>query len=150
MGYLAGMAGAALWTGIEIANFNLVMELSTKADAGNSGGGSSSYIAVNTIVTNVAGLAGGLASGVIAQMLGDWHWQPLATLKTFNYFDVLFVLSALLRLAAVLIFLPHIHEPEARPSVETLRFMTSNIYNNLIGLALQPIRTIQRRRSKPD
>jgi MFS family permease len=144
IGYLVGMAGAALWTGIEIANFNLVMELS--ASTGGQGQASSSYIAVNSIVTNIAGFVGGIASGVIAQMLGDWSWHPVAAFKTFNYFDVLFVLSAVLRLLAVVIFLPHIHEPRARPSVETLRFMSSNIYNNLMGLALQPMRIIRRRR----
>ena len=142
------MAGAALWTGVEIANFNLVMELSVSS--GPESPAPSSYIAVNTLVTNLAGFAGGLASGVIAQMLGDWSWHPVAAFKTFNYFDVLFVLSAILRLLAVVIFLPFIHEPTARPSVETLRFMTSNIYNNLLGLALQPIRIIRRRNQNKD
>jgi MFS family permease len=146
IGYVAGMAGAALWTGVEIANFNLVMELSVST--GPESPASSSYIAVNTIVINLAGFAGGLASGVIAQLMGDWSWHPVAAFKTFNYFDVLFVLSAILRLLAVLIFLPHIHEPTARPSVETLRFMTSNIYNNLIGLAMQPMRIIRNKRER--
>jgi hypothetical protein len=131
-----------MFTGIEIANFNLVIELSG-SDGDGGAKGSSSYVAVNTIVINLAGLLGGLASGAIAQAMGDWHWRPAGAFKTFNYFDVLFALSALLRLAAVVIFLPNIHEPSARPSVETLRFMTGNIYNNLIGAAMQPIRIIR-------
>jgi MFS family permease len=144
MGYIAAMAGAALWTGIEIANFNLVLELSTNTGEGTKG--SSSYIAVNAIVTNVAGFFGGIASGVIAQILGDWHWHPSPRFKTFDYFDILFVLSAVLRLLAVVIFLPLIQEPQARPSFETLRFMTTNVYNNVVGLALQPLRIIRRRK----
>jgi hypothetical protein len=39
-----------------------------------------------------------------------------------------------LRLAAVLVFFPHIKEPKARPTREALRFMESNIYNNLFSV----------------
>jgi len=146
IGYAAALIGTAFWTGIEIANFNLVIELSG-SDATHDGNakGSSSYVAVNSIVINTAGLLGGLASGVIAQLLVHWHAHPRGAFKTFDYFDVLFAISALLRLAAVVIFLPNIHEPSARPSVETLRFMTSNVYNNLVGAAMQPIRILRRR-----
>jgi Na+/melibiose symporter-like transporter len=142
LGYLVAFVGTAFWTGIEVANFQLVIELSG-ADGGDVEG-SSSYVAVNTIVVNAAGLLGGLASGTIAWGLGDWHARPRGAFKTFDYFDVLFLVSALLRLAAVVIFLPNIHEPTARPSVEALRFMTSNIYNNLVGAAMQPLRVLRR------
>jgi MFS family permease len=138
LGYVVAIVGTALWTGIDIANTNLVLELS-----GSDGEGSSSYAAVNTIIINIAGFLGGLASGIIAQALQHWNWHPAWAFKTFNYFDVLFVISALLRLASVVIFLPQIREPTARPSIEALRFMTSNIYSNLVGAALQPIRLIR-------
>ena len=39
-----------------------------------------------------AGMAGGLASGAIAQALADWSW--VTSFKTFTYYDVLFALSA--------------------------------------------------------
>ena len=48
-----------------------------------------------------------------------------------------------MRLAAVVVFLPHIHEPEARPTREALRFMTANIYNNLFSGILMPLRVLR-------
>jgi len=45
----------------------------------------------------------------------------------------------------VVVFLPHIHEPEARPTREALRFMGASIYNNLFGAMLQPLRLLRLR-----
>jgi hypothetical protein len=61
---------------------------------------------------------------------------------------VLFLLSGVLRLAAVVVFLPHIKEPKARPTREALRFMGSNIYNNLFNAVLGPLRMIRPRRGQ--
>jgi len=55
---------------------------------------------------------------------------------------VLFAISGVLRLLAVVIFLPKIHEPEAHPTREALRYMTANIYNNLFSAAILPLRVI--------
>ena len=68
-------------------------------------------------------------------------------MKTFTSYDVLFLLSGVLRLAAVVIFLPHIKEPKARPTREALRFMGSNIYNNLFNAVFQPLRMIRPKRA---
>ena len=146
IGYVVALLGTGLWTGIDMANNNLVLELSqTTGDSG----GSSSYIAINTIATNLAGFLGGIGSGIIAQAIGQWHWHPASAFKTFDYFDVLFVISAVLRLAAVLIFLPHIHEPRAQSSGKALRFMTGNVYNNLLGVALVPMRHDGNKKARP-
>jgi hypothetical protein len=53
---------------------------------------------------------------------------------------VLFALSGILRLLAVLVFLPQLREPKAHPAREVLRFMSANIYNNLFNAILQPLR----------
>jgi len=42
----------------------------------------------------------------------------------------------------VIVFLPRIHEPEARPAHEALRFMTANIYNNLFNAIFLPLRMV--------
>ena len=99
LGYLLSALGAMLWAGVEVVNLNLVLE----ASGGRRGG--SSYCAVNSVLINIAGCFGGLAAGFIGQALADWHWQPLTGLKTFTFYDVLFVLSGVLRLAAVVGFL---------------------------------------------
>lgn len=142
LGYVLSALGVVLWAGVEVANFNLVLDVSGSNDRNTSGG--SAYVAVNAVVINIAGMSGGLAAGLIAQWLEHWTWQPLAGFKTFTYYDVLFALSAMLRLAAVAIFLPRIHEPEARPTHETLRFMTANVYNNLFNAIAQPLRFLWR------
>lgn len=139
LGYLLSAGGAALWTGVEIANFNVVLEMSG-ADPKKGG---SSYVAVNSVIINIAGCLGGLAAGLIAQHLKDWSWQPLEGFKAFTYYDVLFVLSAALRLAAVVVFLPFVHEPAARSTFYAIRFMGSNLYNNVHGAALGPVRMLK-------
>ncbi len=139
LGYLLSAAGAALWTGVEIANFNLAMEMC----ADNEGGGTS-YVAVNSVIINIAGCLGNLTFGLVAQLLENWQWQT--GWKIFTSFDVLFAMSAVLRLAAVVVFLPHIHEPASRPTREAVRFMAANIYNNLFHAILQPLRLLRIRR----
>jgi len=143
IGIVASILGAAFWTGIEIANFNLVIEMSDSQRAdGQPQVGGSAFMAVNAIVINVAGCLGGLSSGMIAKYLKDWSWVPFEGFKAITYFEVLFIVSGVLRLASVVIFLPFVHEPQARPTVEALRFMTSNIYNNLHNAIHQPLRFV--------
>ena len=91
--------------------------------------------------------AGSLAAGGIAQSLRSWNldlgaFGAALGLPPVTYFEVLFALSGFLRLVAAVIFLPHIHEPEARPTREALRFMTANIYNNLFSAILLPLRVV--------
>jgi MFS family permease len=147
-GYVLSAVGAALWAGVEIANFNFVIEMSGSNDNGDGPGAANrgtSYAAVNTVIVSLAGCAGGLVGGGIAELLTGWQWQPLAGVRPFTYYDVLFVLSAVLRLVAAVVFLPHLHEPTARPATETFRFMTVNVYNNLYNAVLQPVRIVRGR-----
>jgi MFS family permease len=148
-GYFVAGLGAAMYAGIETANQNLVIEMSaSSSEKSNSSG---SYVAANTIITAIATCLGGVAAGILATVLGNWHWHPSGAMqflgfKTFDYFDVLFALSAVVRLLAVVIFLPKLHEPSARPAREALRFMTANVYSNLVGVASMPLRLAGRRR----
>jgi MFS family permease len=147
LGYLLSAAGAALWAGVESANFNLVLEFSGSKDEQTAGSGTS-YVAVNSVIINVAGFLGSICAGAIAQALRSWSWDlhGFGGLRPITYFEILFALSGILRLLSVAIFLPHIHEPEARPAREALRFMTANIYNNLFGAVLLPLRVVGLRR----
>jgi hypothetical protein len=67
-------------------------------------------------------------------------------LGTITFYEILFLISGVLRLLAAVIFLPHLHEPAARPTHEALRFMTANIYNNLFNAVLLPLRMMGIRR----
>jgi MFS family permease len=117
LAYVLSALGAALWTGVEVVTMNLVLERS----AGRRG--ASGYAATNTVIINIAGCLGGLAAGGIAQLLANWHWQPFPAWKTFSFYDALFVAGAFLRLGAVAVFLPLLHEPSAQSARVVLKFM---------------------------
>jgi MFS family permease len=146
LGYVLSGLGAALWAGVEVANFNLVLESSggPQAQPGGQGSGGSSFAAVNTVIINLAGCLGGLSAGVLAQMLGDWHCQPSASCKNLSFYDVLFLASAVLRLLAVVMLVPLIHEPAARSTRQALRFVMAGLTAMVIGLSLRPIRLLVR------
>src|SRR5205814_8296471 len=105
--------------------------------------GGSNYVAVNSVIINIAGCLGGLSSGLIAQHLRDWHWNFAALgLHDVSFYEVLFGLSGILRLIAAVVFLPMIIEPTAKPTREAIRYMAANFYNNLYGAVLVPLRTL--------
>ena len=139
LGALLAAMGAILWLGVEIANFNFVLEMT--GDDDNAGG--TSFVAINSVIINAAGFIGGLAWGGVALWLRDvkipFHFLSM---RHITYFEILFASSAVLRLLAAVIFLPKMHEPTARPTREALRFMGANIYNNLFTRIFQPMRSI--------
>jgi len=46
-------------------------------------------------------------------------------------------------LLAVVVFLPFIHDATARPTVQAVRFMMSNVYNNLFNALQQPVKILR-------
>ena len=111
LGYVLSFAGAlVLWTRRRSRE---LQPGARNVRLGGGGGRGSAYVAVNSVIINIAGCLGGLAAGVIAQGLRDWQWVAGGGVKTFSFYDVLFVLSGVLRLAAVAVFLPFLHEPTA-------------------------------------
>ncbi|HEV8378267.1 MAG TPA: MFS transporter [Tepidisphaeraceae bacterium] len=140
VGYVLSAVGAALWAAVEIANFNIVLEMSETPESGGTGGGSS-YVAVNSVIINIAGCLGGLSAGVIAELLKNW--EAFWLFKTFRGYDILFAVSAVMRLLAVVVFLPFIKDATARPTAQAVRFMMSNVYNNLFNALQQPLKLIR-------
>jgi MFS family permease len=140
VGYILSALGAALWAAVEIANFNIVLEMSETPDKEGAGGGSA-YVAVNSVIVNIAGCLGGLAAGVIAESLKNW--EAFWLFKTFRGYDILFAVSAVMRLLAVVVFLPFIHDATARPTAQAVRFMMSNVYNNLFNALQQPVKILR-------
>jgi MFS family permease len=120
LGYVLFGGGTALWTGIEVANFNAVID----RNGGRQSAGGSGYHAVNTVIINVAGCAGGLVSGCIAGGLQGCAWQPLAGFRPMDSYDALFALSGVVRIGALFLIAPLLFEPAARSVLATLRFMT--------------------------
>jgi MFS family permease len=134
LGYLLSALGAALWVGVEVANQNLVLEVASSSDEKSRSGGGSNYVAVNSVIINIAGCLGGLCAGVIAQALANWRWNPhILGPHEWSAYELLFALSGMLRLLAAIVFLPMIHEPSARSAGHTLRFMLTNIWRDSLG-----------------
>jgi MFS family permease len=147
IGYILAALNAAFWAAIEIANFNIVLEMSETGEDGQIGGGSA-YVAVNSVIINIAGCMGGLSAGLIAQALKNWEAYWL--FKTFRAYDVLFALSGVMRLLAVVIFLPFIHEATAKPTVQAVRFMMTNVYTNLSNAAQKPLKILRWRAERSE
>ena len=143
LAYLLTIAGATMWTGVETANFNLTIELSGLDKTGKSGG--SAYVALNSVILNVAGFCGGLFYGEVAQRFQALHYDShLAGVGTITYYELLFLISSSLRMLAVLPILL-MREPEAQPTFEALRFMAGNLYSNALGAASLPVRLFRAR-----
>jgi MFS family permease len=145
LGYVLSAAGAALWAAVEVVNMNLVLESAAVED---DCGGGSSYAAINMVIINIAGCLGGLAAGLAAQMLSQWHWQPATAFKDFTFYDVLFLASAGLRLFAVVMLVLLFHEPSARSTWQVCQFVGRGL-TLLIGAPLQTIRRLWATLSSP-
>lgn len=144
LGYILTAAGAVLYGGVEVANMNMMLEMAGTNDEDGTAG--SSYAAVNSMIVNIAGCLGGISAGLIAQGLVHWSYDlKIPGLGPISFYEVLFALSGIMRLLAVVIFLPLIHEPHSKPAAQALRFMTVNIYNNLFSLVSFPLKLIARK-----
>lgn len=99
-GWLLGYSIAALamfaFPGVDLASFSMLLG-HTSSKRSTSGG--SAYVAVNSLVIAIAGTASGLFGGLVAQVLRDWHGSLFGWPLT--YHGVLFLLSGMLRLAAL-------------------------------------------------
>lgn len=143
LAYLLSAAGQLLWTGIEVANLNIVLELGSSGTDGRQEGGTH-FVAVNSVIINIAGCLGGVVAGIVAWQLRDWTTTILDRRLTF--FEVLFAGSAVVRLLAVVIFVPRLHEPAARPAHETLRYLAGAVVDNLLNVIELPARMLRLRK----
>lgn len=133
LAYVLYACGAALWTGVEVVNFNWVINA-----AGRTGSGGSGYHAVNTVVINLAGCGGGLFAAIAASSLSGWHWQPIAALAAFDFYDALFAVSGAARVAALLVLAPLIVEPTAKTVGQTLRFLVGYLAESVAAWLPRP------------
>jgi MFS family permease len=145
LGYALAVGGAMLWAAVEIANFNLVIAMSGSGDGASSGNRGSGFMSINSVICAIAGVGGGLGAGYLMSACKDVHFTlGLDVVRPFGAYEILFAASALLRLLAGLIFLPRLHEPDARPTREAIGFLSSNLYNNVTGIVRGPIRRLSR------
>lgn len=124
-GYAVGMIATFMWPGVDLANFNVLLGLSTAQEDSQQRG---AHVAINSTVVALSGIASGLFGGVVAQTLQDWRGslfgQPL------TYHGVLFLIASALRLLAAL-WLFRFEEPGAHTTRSALRYMGASLYSNL-------------------
>ena len=88
----------------------------------------SAYVAINSLVAALAGILSGLFGGAIAELLSDWQGTLLGWPLT--YHGVLFLISGVLRLAALL-WVVRLEDTRAYGTRAALRYMGTNLYSNL-------------------
>ncbi len=145
LAFSISFGGGAAWSGIEVANFNYVLELAGgRPGAAKNQAAGAGYVAVNSVVVNVAGMAGGLIYGALAGAASGLEWRaPVMAGGAVTGLTLVFLLSGILRLLSVIAVLPLVTEARHRPAREVAAFITTNLYNNLQTAVLQPIRLVR-------
>ena len=100
IGYPLGVIGAVVGTALEIANLKLLMEFAGSRNNENEGGSASGFAAVNHVVVSIGGIVGSFGAGYLLHRL-DGHTVHLSSSLQLGDYDVLFLLSTLLRVAAM-------------------------------------------------
>jgi MFS family permease len=136
LGFAAVLFTAAAWPGVELGNLNLLMEMSRTHPNGYGG---SAYIAINSVVIAVAGVASGLFGGVMAEVLEGWQGSLLGWPLT--YHGILFLVSAGLRLLAV-VWVITLVEPGAVGTRAAIRYIASHVYSNMQQAIFMPTRRL--------
>lgn len=139
--YMFSLIATAAWAGMDIGGFNMLLRMTESSDRQRTS--NTAVIAINSMVVAIAGTISGLFGGGIAQWLGN-DWRTTVCGHPLTYHGVLFLCSAVLRLAALgwLFTLK-----EARGTVatrEVFRYMATNVYSNLLQATFFPGRVILR------
>ena len=136
LGYTAVLLTTAAWPGVELGNLNLLLGMSRSQGEGR---GRSAYIAINSVVVAVAGVASGLFGGLLAEILETWQGSLFGWPLT--YHGVLFLVSALLRLVAVG-WVCSLTEPGAAGTRAAIRYIMSHVYSNMQQAIFMPTRRL--------
>lgn len=136
--YLAVLVTSASWPGVDMASFNLLLG-ATQTHGGRRWG--SAYIALNSFIVAIAGTLAGVMLGALAEALKEWRGALFGYPLTYHF--ILFVLSALLRLAA-LGWLLGIEEPRAYSLRAAVSYITSDLYSGAQQIVFLPVRLVGR------
>jgi hypothetical protein len=129
MVFVANIVSGITWSGYNIAIFNQSVWLAPKRNR-------SAYIACFTMLTSVVGtaaayVAGGYFMQYAGPLINAMH-IPFLMNHTLNSFQVLFILSAMIRLVAVLVFLPMVYEEGAKSTRELLHGIYDSFMESFI------------------
>ncbi len=156
IGYLMILMTTAAWPGVEVANFNMLLDMSggsrraEKAAAKEgqedekAATGGTAYIAINSIAVAIGGTISGLMASSLTGLLKDRmvDLPPILGI-VLTYHGVLFGISTLLR-AVAMGLATGLHEPTATGTRAALQFMTGMMYSNVREAVSLPTRIVGR------
>ncbi len=138
VGYIGVLVSVAAWTGVDAASFNLILGMSASHGGRRQG---SAYLAVNSVAIAVAAALSGLLGGSVAQWLGK-GWQTNVLGWPLTYHGVLFLISALLRIAAIpWLFL--LHEPGAHTPSAAVQYVLKSAQSKLGQTVRRPFDAVR-------
>jgi MFS family permease len=111
----------ALWTGFNLAAFNIPIANSPKQSR-------TAYLAVFSVITGLAFFIASILGGTLAQNWKEIHWQ-LGPQTVINY-HLLFAISSLLRMLAALMVL-RFHEPTEKDLPTMIQYMGDSFIKRL-------------------
>jgi MFS family permease len=131
MVFVANILSGITWSGYNLAIFNQSVWLAPKRNR-------SAYIACFTMLTSVVGTAAAyVAGGYFMQYAGpaiDALHIPFLIHYPLNSFQVLFIISAVIRLIALIVFLPMVQEKGAK----SMRQLLHGIYEYVMAGIMKP------------
>lgn len=117
LGVVLALSAMAAWPGIDLGSMNLLFGLSNVPELKRQ---DSAYVAVNSVVTALAGIASGAFGGLMAKWLAGWETVILGT--TLTYHGILFLISGVFRLLSLL-WLAKLDDPGSSSVRATARAM---------------------------
>jgi MFS family permease len=142
LGYSLVLLAVFAWPGMEIANFNFILNMAGGGRDKERNGGMA-YVAINSIAIAMGGIASGLLGAVVAKTLGNWSYDLTALDIHLTYHSVLLLAAAVLK-ALSLLWALGLHEPQAVGTRVAMRYMTTSIYSNVRQAVLMPTRIVGR------
>ena len=132
------MIGFVSWPGLEVATMNTMLDLAGSRSEQASG---TAMVALNNIAIACAGTLSGFAGAVCASSLGHLDGSIPGLDIPLTYHAVLFMSATIFRAMAV-ICASCMHDVNAAPSSDVIRYMTSTLYGNVRQAILMPTRVV--------
>lgn len=140
LGYLLVLVTVFAWPGMEVANFNFILNMAGGGRDKDRAGGTS-YVAVTAIAVGLGGVFSGLLGALAAKTLGGWSRELPVLDIHLTYHSVLLIGMGVLKLAS-LFWLLGLHEPKAVGTRDAIRYMTTSTYSNVRQAVLMPSRMV--------
>lgn len=136
--YVFVMLATLAWPGMDLAGFNLILRMTTTREKGSAG---TAVIAINSVVTAVAGSVSGLFGGAVMEAIGE-TWRGSLFGWPLTAHGVLFIISAVLR-AVALCWVFGLQERRNVATRDALGYLASDIFTNLQQVIFLPVRGLE-------